>query len=419
MRSRIGGYVCFVAVPAPGYRRAMTIPTLAAECSTVEVVGNRLDLYVESAPFLAALIDDIRRARHRVWVESYTVADDAAGRAVAEALKERAAAGIDCRLLYDTVGSLTTPERYFAELREAGVAVRAYRPFGSWLYRFRSARYLWRWHRRDHRKLVVIDDDVSYFGGMNIVDQGGSAVPPRFESKHPTAQEAWRDVHVRLTGAQTAEIAASWDDLWSRLHRRPRRERRNPTVKEIRSCTQDAIFFFDSRPHVKHRRPGRLIRRLIRGARRDITLAMAYFLPFGGMLRELLRARRRGVTVQVIVPHKNDVRLVQWAARHIYEKLLRHGVRIYERRDQMLHSKVMIIDGAWSVIGSCNFDPRSMLLNLEFFAVVRSAELAGALASICRYERRQSDPVRLSKHRRRAWWERLLHRAAWTFRRWL
>lgn len=391
-----------------------------SEKLTVHVGDNELQLFVESTPYFESLVDDLSGAQERAWVESYTIADDAAGRAVAAALKERAAAGVDCRLLYDTVGSFATPERFFNELRQAGVKVRAYRPFGNWFYRFKSLRFLGRWHRRDHRKIVVVDDRVAYFGGMNIVDLGGSAIPPIQEGKHPPVQPPWRDVHVRLAGPQAIEIAASYDDLWSRLHHLPHQRRRtNPTPETVLSADGDAIFFFDSRPHIKHHRPQHMFKELIRNAQRSITLAMAYFLPFGGVLRTLLHARRRHVAVEVIVPSSSDVPLAQWASRYMYEKLLRHGIRIYERRDRMLHSKVMVIDGVWSVIGSCNLDPRSLLLNLEFFAVIRSAEAATALASICRYERRVSDLVKISHCRRRRWWERLLHRAAWSLRRWL
>lgn len=380
------------------------------------VAGSCWQLFVESAPYIESLVDDIRSARQRVWVESYTIADDHAGRAIAEALKERAAAGVECRLLYDTVGSFNTPERFFADLRRAGVTVVAYRPVGNWLRR------LWFWrrfHRRDHRKLVIIDDRVGYFGGMNIVDLGGSAVPGEVGGKHPAGEPPWRDVHVRVTGPQVAEMAEAWDSLWSDVHHRPRERRENPTPREILSARDERVFFFDSRPHVKHHRPGRVLTKLIREARTNITLAMAYFLPFGGIMRALIRARKRGVSVTVIVPERSDVPLVQWASRHVYEKLLRNGIRIYERETRMLHSKVMIIDGLWSVVGSCNLDPRSLLLNLEFFAIVRSPTLASALAGICRYERRRSVPIRLGHVRRRTWWARFLQRFAWAFKRWL
>jgi cardiolipin synthase len=390
--------------------------SITSEHEALCIGDSEWQLFVESAPYVESLVADIRSAQRRVWVESYTVADDGAGRAVAEALKERAAAGVECRLLYDTVGSLQTPERFFADLRNAGVAVVAYRPVGNWLRR------LWFWrkfHRRDHRKLVVLDDRLAYFGGMNLVDQGGSLVPGTPSEEHRRGEPPWRDVQVRIAGSQAVQVAAAWNDLWSHVHRLPSESRVNPTPREILRAQGDAVFFFDARPHVKHRRPGRVLVKLIDESRTSITLAMAYFLPFGRIMRALIRARRRGVTVQVIVPRQNDVPVVQWASRYMYEKLLRHGIRLYERKDRMLHSKVMVIDGTWSVVGSMNLDPRSLLLNVEFFAVVRSSKLAAALAAICRYERRRSEPVRMGHLRARTRWERFKHWFAWSFKRWL
>ncbi len=123
--------------------------------------------------------------------------------------------------------------------------------------------------------------------------------------------------------------------------------------------------------------------------------------------------------MRVIVPGQNDVRVVQWATRHVYEFLLKRGFRIYERRDRMLHSKVMTIDGRSSVVGSCNLDARSMLLNLEFFAVIHSPAVAQALETICRHEVQASVRVTPASCRRRTWWQRLVNRTAWSMRRWL
>src|SRR4029078_9039525 len=181
----------------------------------------------------------------------------------------------------------------------------------------------------------------------------------------------------------------------------------------------DAIFFFDSRPRFKKRRPQRALVPLIRQARKEITLSMAYFIPVGRVLRELIMDRRRGVRVRVIVPGQSDVKVVQWATHHFYEYLLKRGIRIYERSDRMLHSKVMVIDGQWSVVGCCNLDARSLLLNLECFAVMHSSPMAQALDRICQEEIRESVRVTAERGRGRSCWQRLLHRAAWTMRRWL
>ena len=123
--------------------------------------------------------------------------------------------------------------------------------------------------------------------------------------------------------------------------------------------------------------------------------------------------------VRVILPQKSDVKLVEWATRHFYEYLLKRGIRIYERKDRMLHSKAMVIDGQWSVIGSCNLDPRSLRLNLEFFAAIHSEPMARALDLVFQHDIRESHRVTANDCRGRHCGQRLLGRVAWMFRKWL
>src|SRR5205807_2264837 len=126
-----------------------------------------------------------------------------------------------------------------------------------------------------------------------------------------------------------------------------------------------------------------------------------------------------GVVVRIIIPAQSDVRLVQWGTRHIYGNLLRRGIEVFERQEQMLHSKVAVINGRWTIVGSCNLDSRSLWLNLEFFSVIRSPAMAKAIESICAFEIAKSRQVRLSDYRQRRWWQCLLDRAAFALRLWL
>lgn len=391
---------------------AATPETRAVNVAEVDVAGNRLHLFVELPPMIESLLTDIRAATRRVWIESYIVADDATGRAVAEALRERVAAGVECRLVYDSVGSLRTPSKYFTDLEAAGVAVRPYHHISKMWGRFDFFR---RFNRRSHRKLIVIDDHVCYFGGMNLVDSSG---PPVVSDKHNRPPEGlgWRDVHVRLDGPKTAEIATAMEDLWRRINDEPASEMRRWPVIPMAESYGDDIFFFDSRPTHQYRKPSRVLKTLLDGAQHRVTLLMAYFIPVGKILKALLYARKRGVNVQVIVPGVSDVPMVQWASRYMYEKLLKRGIEIYERNDRMLHSKAMVVDSCWSVIGSCNLDPRSLRINLEFLAVIRSDKLAAELEKICNYEREHSRKIELDEHRKASWWDRLLYRFAWYFR---
>ncbi len=389
-------------------------PRAGRACGPVTVAGNEFRLYTESSPLIAAMIADIAAARRRVWMESYIFLDDAAGRAVSDALCERAATGVDVRLMVDGFGSFTVSTALLNRLRSAGVHVHVFHTLSQII---RGPRVLHALNQRNHRKLLVIDDEVAYFGGMNVVDPSGIKSRQDLKTKKLPRSAGWRDVHVRMVGPRQAEIASLMDHLWRRVHREPRERASRWVVPDFGNAPEEAVYFFDSRPTFKDRRPHRVLVPLIRQARSKIVLSMAYFLPLGRVLRALVKARRRGVRVQVIVPGRSDVKLVQWATRHFYEFLLKRDIEIYERRDRMLHSKVMAIDNCWSVVGSCNLDARSLRINLEFFAVIHSKRLAEVLAGICQEEIAASDRVDINDVRDRSGWQRLLDRAAWSMRK--
>jgi cardiolipin synthase len=362
------------------------------------------------------MIEDIRAAKNRIWLESYTIADDAAGRAIVAALLERAAAGVDVRVMYDAIGSMSTPQAFFDRLTAGGVEVHSFHSIRDNLWRFPFLRIL---NRRNHRKLLVVDDRVGYFGGMNIVDQRGIVTPADAKLRNLPASAGWRDLHVRLVGPKQPAIAAEFERLWNWKHLRRRERRTTWQIGRMLAESDDAIHFFASRPGRRMRRVARVLGPLIRRARDEITLSMAYFIPVGRVLRELLRARRRGVRVRVVVPAESDVKAVHWATRHLCQRLLARGIQIYERQDFMLHSKVMVIDGQWTVVGSCNLDPRSLRLNMEFLAVVRSRAMAAAATGFCRHEIAHSRRVRVADIRARPLWQRIRDRLAWSVRRWL
>jgi cardiolipin synthase len=360
------------------------------------------------------MIEDIRKAQMRVWLETYIFHDDQCGRAVRDALLERCRAGVQVRVLYDAIGSGGTPWPFFVPLVEAGAAVHEFHAFWEALWRFSFFRVL---NRRDHRKLLVIDDRVGYFGGMNIVDT--ASAPTVRQAEHLPSSAGWRDVHVRLEGPAQRQLAESLDRSWRRAHGEPIPRRPVSYRRALLARGTESIQFFDSGPGLRHTRAYLVFTRLIRLARQTITTSMAYFLPVGRVLRAILRAPRRGVLFRVVVPGESDVPLVQHATRHLYAALLRHRIRIFERQVNMLHSKVLIADGKWSVVGSCNLDARSLSINLEFFAVVHSMALAEALEEIVDYEIAHSTEITLQSYRERSWWRRMVNWLAWLLRWWL
>ena len=388
--------------------------THAAGPLRLTVAGHELTIFVQSLPMIASLVRDIHTAQKRVWVESYIFLHDVAGSAVAEALKDRARMGLDVRVLYDAIGSQTTPSVFFHQMAEAGVQVHAFHSVWEAVYRFSMLRLL---NRRNHRKLVVIDDRIAYFGGMNLVDQGSAALVEHAE--HLPISAGWRDIHVRLTGPQQSELAESFDRSWRRARRLPVKRRSRSYRRALPAAGAESIQFFDSGPGRKHTRAARVFTQLIRRARHRLLLSMAYFLPVGPVLRQLIRAHRRGVFIQVVLPGESDVPVVQRATRSLYRRLLRRRFHIYERQRHMLHSKLMVIDDEWTVLGSCNLDARSLYINFEFLAVIHSRTFAKALSAIIQDEIDGSHRITLRSCAKQSGWQRLLDRLAWSFRWWL
>jgi cardiolipin synthase len=380
----------------------------------VVAAGHEWVIFVESAPLIQSMVQDIQTARRRVWVEIYIFQDDPHGQAIADALKERARAGVDVRVLYDAIGSQSASSQFFRDMQEAGVQLHAFHTFWEALWRMRVFQIL---NRRDHRKLMVIDDQVAYFGGMNLFDQSSAAGTG--EAGALPGSVGWRDVHVRLSGPQQAEVAESFERSWHRARRERVKRRATAIRKALLAPGRESIQFFDTGPGPTHTRASRVFRQLFSAARRSIVMSMAYFLPVAGVLRDLLRAHRHGVRIQVVVPGASDVPLVYCATRHLYAQLLRRHFHIYERQTHMLHSKALVIDDEWTLLGSSNLDPRSLWVNLEFLAVVHSRTLAAAIKDIIRYEIDRSRRITLREYAQRGWWRKLIDRIAWGFRWWL
>lgn len=406
---------------APG-----TLPTPAVPPApqSLMVAGHELTVFVESAPLFDAMLRDMAQARQRIWLETYIFCNDEGGRRFAEALKAKAREGVDVRVLFDAFGSVMTPDSFFADMQSVGVQVHAFHTVFEGLRRLRPFSVL---NRRDHRKLLVVDDIAGYFGGMNIIDNVANVGQIRKEDR--PRSPGWRDVHVRLAGPQQSQLADSFARQWAQVHGRlfkrvPRKVRRAQTrdLKELAkasgSAAEESIHLFDSAPG-RLSRAARLYAWLIRRAQWQITLSMAYFVPVGATLRALLAARKRRVGIRVVVPGKSDVPLVQYATAYLYDRLIGRGFRIYERRHRMLHSKVMIIDDMYTLVGSANLDPRSLYSNLEFVAVIRSQALARVMHRIWRFEMHQSQRITLASLRQASVWRRLVNRMAWVLRWWL
>lgn len=348
-------------------------------------------------------------------MEFYIFLADEWGMKVIQALQRKAREGLDVRLMVDAIGSAYLTREAASALVESGVQVHYFHTLSDAFWRRAFFRIL---NRRNHRKLVVIDDEVCYFGGMNIVDTRSLSTDASVKSRRLPIGAGWRDLHVRMAGPSAKELAEMMDRFWRWARREPGvRWPRWPVASMLQSPLE-RIYFFDSIPSRWSRRPRRVLAPLLEQSRERIVMAFAYFIPMPFVMRQLRRARKRGVQVDIIVPHVSDVPLVQGVTRSYYRQLLKWGIRVHERHETMLHTKAMVVDHRWVVIGSCNLDPRSLLSNFEFVGVFVSEPFAHLVSAALQYEMDHSQLVAAGEHKL-GLMSRLVHWIAWRLQRWL
>jgi cardiolipin synthase A/B len=334
---------------------------------TIEFVeGNRIKLLETGAAYFPALLAAIDGAQIEIYLESYIFADDNSGRAVAVALARAAQRGVAVRVLLDGFGAPGFPEIFGGPLAESGVEVLIYRP--------EVARLELRRHRlrRLHRKIVVVDRRLAFVGGINIIDDMDTPrqIPPRF------------DYAVSVEGPLVPQIHHAARHLWQLVRWASFRKRMpNPLPTPTRSAPcGDMAAAFVLRDNLRHRRDiEETYLDAIAGAKREIVLASAYFLPGRRFRHALMDAARRGVRVIVLLQGKVEYVLLHFATQALYGSLIAAGVHIFEYRRSFLHAKVAVIDNHWTTIGSSNIDPFSLMLAREANVVVHHVGFAQQL----------------------------------------
>ena len=335
------------------------------------VSGNQLTLLQNGSAYFPQLCADIDAAQHSVYLETYIFAADRTGRMVADALQRAALRGVVVRVLLDGYGSAELPQRWVDELRTADVQVQWFRreisPFT--MRRSRMRRLL-----RLHRKLAVMDGEVAFVGGINIIDD----IPEHDKFNSPRL-----DYAVRVQGAMVGEMHVAMRHLWSVVSWASIRKR----GKRIEQFMLDGANHAVSsgvrlllRDNLRHRRDiERAYLKAISGAQREIIIANAYFLPGRIFRRALKQAARRGVRVVLLLQGKVEYRLQHYATHALYDQLLAAGIEIHEYQASYLHAKVAVVDGQWATVGSSNIDPFSLLLAREANLAVQDAGFAEEL----------------------------------------
>jgi cardiolipin synthase A/B len=347
----------------------------------------------------ASMLQAIRGARHHVHMEMYIFEDDEVGHDFARALAERARAGVAVRLVYDAVGSKDTAKEFFEGLEKAGVKVVAFNPVASGLLKRGPVGA----QARDHRKLMLVDGRVAYLGGINISRVYGPASGSGSGSRGEASFEdrPWRDVQVRLEGPVVGDIQRAFVEQWKKWKK-----------EEV----SDAGLFpklAAAGPHLVRAVPSTggdgkadplylALISAIESAEIEVAITNAYFVPHPELLAALAAAARRGVDVKLILPSKTDSALVLHAGRSHYGPLLEAGVKIFERKNRLLHTKSAVVDGVWSTVGSTNLDWRSLAYNDELNAIVLGTDFAARMRAIFERDLTNSEEITPEKWRGRS-----------------
>jgi cardiolipin synthase len=354
--------------------------------------GNRIAVYLHGDQAFAAMQQAVEAAEREVLLESYIFKDDLVGCRLFGALAAAVQRGVKVRVLADGLGSAATRAEFWQSMAEQGIEAHLFHPiFG----------YLWYQPFRDHRKILVVDRRIAFTGGMNIGQEYGSP---------SGARGAWRDTHLRLTGAAAWEMATVFCEGWERAGGQPF-ELSPMVLKEIEE-EGARVLVLDARPLRGSAEAISTLISIAAAARRRLWITNAYFAPGHGAVRVLADAARRGVDVRLLLPAQTDVRVVRHAGHGFFTALLRRGVRIFEYEAAVLHAKSLVADGYVSVVGSTNLDFRSFLFNAECNLVILDREVAGTLEQAFRDDLGSASEVAGADWRRRPWSHRTLDRAA-------
>lgn len=361
--------------------------------------GTRVQLYKDGEA-LHAGYDAIKAAQKRVCLEIYIFHSDDTGRAFADLLCAKAKEGVPVYVIYDSLGCIDSDPKMFAQMKAAGVRLSEFHPVKPW-----ECKYSWRPFNRDHRKLLLVDDDGAGLGGLNVgAEYAGSWVVPSSPGCEP-----WRDNAVGLRGPAARLLMFGFARMWRYVNSGGKL--RNTEL--LRNTEEGEFGILGSVP--TRRSPLPSLRKMLRDAKQSILLTMSYFAPPDELVEELCRAAKRRVKVRLMLPAECDVPLLMTAARSFYEKLLQSGVEIYERQGAILHAKTLCIDGFTSIIGSTNLDYRSIEYNCELSVIFRNREFGRQVKLLFENDVCYAERITLKEWRKRPFSDRLVqwavHRA--------
>jgi cardiolipin synthase A/B len=376
------------SVSDPQFRRSMgnLLGPPLVEGNAIRTLNNGDEAY-------PAMLEAIRAAEKTINIETFIYWRGESGRMFTDALVERAAAGVKVHLIIDAIGSgLRIDRKYVRKLTDAGAQVREYHPV-AWYNPSLAARV----NHRTHRKLLIVDGQVGFTGGMGIGDEWLG---------HAQDEEHWRDMHYRIEGPAVLQLQSAFCDNWMKTTGQVLDGSDYfPQPTPAGDCVAQV---FKSDPNGGSQSMQLMFLMSLAAAEKHVRIGNAYFVPDRITVDALVEVAERGVKVQILVPGPHlDVKIVRPASRAQWGKLLKAGVEIYEYQPTMYHTKLLVVDERWSSVGSANIDARSFKFNDEANLNVLSTEFAREQARFFDEDLKNAVPFTYQQWRKRSLWKRI------------
>lgn len=326
---------------------------------------NATDIYTNGHDFFTALLVSIANSRHHIHLETYIIEDDPLGRLIADALIDKAAEGVEVRLIYDDVGCWKVAGRFFERMREAGIDVHAFMPV-------KFPAFTSKVNYRNHRKMCVIDGTTAFIGGMNIAHRYVSG----------NGRQAWRDTHLRVRGGAVFAIQRAFLVDWYFVDRTLISNRKyyppppypihNDCLAQVVTSSPLALWPDIMQGYV----------RILLEARSYVYIETPYFIPNEPVIFAMRTAAIAGVDIRLMVPRHSDARLVEQVSRSFLSDVIDAGVKVCLYEAGFNHSKLLVCDDSLCTCGSANFDVRSFENNFESNIFFYDRDMAGRMKQV-------------------------------------
>jgi len=338
--------------------------------------NNNIRILLNGEKKIPEVLEAIKNAKHHIHIEYYIIEDDITGREIENALIEKLHEGVSIRLIYDDFGSRSVRKTLLRRLKEAGIETY---PFNKVVFISLANRI----NYRNHRKIIIIDGNIGFIGGINISDRYINR--PRIRRRRRKWNQVyWRDTHMRIEGEGVSYLQFLFFCDWSFCS-----DSLLPLTSEYFPNFETPVNYGSKQIQIAASGPDSdtsiilySLLELINSAETELLLTTPYLIPCDSLLNALVMASTGGVSVKILVPKRNDSIIINMASQSYYAELLQAGIEIYEYKKGFIHAKTVVVDGRIATIGTANMDDRSFDLNFEVNAIIFDTEVANELRNV-------------------------------------